>query len=299
MALALFLEVIDSPKVLILLQEVEKPTSEGAAGQELEIKVDAKAEKVEVKRRSAQTSSAALPPVTENTENALAKCFHDAGYTVLTSRDILTGDAKADQEAHLAKQGYTELARKFGVLHGADVVLCGPIQIVGTPISLVGRPFKMVSVTSTIRAVVTGSGQTLAIEKSQVKRSSEIYEAAKDTSLSALVKDIGEKLVWKIPEVLANNPKITTVSLAQCTIDEMKAVAALLSATKGVESLRTGAWSRQGDDTGKVVFTVSSGFLGASADDLYEVLKSSGTLKFKVEGLSKYNLQLSVNHPAP
>jgi hypothetical protein len=68
MALALFLQVIENPAVLILIQELDAQPSLG----------------------------------TDEAETALARYFQQAGYTVLTSADLLRGDPKQDQKVTLA-----------------------------------------------------------------------------------------------------------------------------------------------------------------------------------------------------
>jgi hypothetical protein len=296
MALALFLQVMDNPKVLLLIHESESEGQSDNGGGQLEIKVDAKAEKVEVKRNSNASTGGGSGGIGGAAEDALTKYFHDAGYVVLSSKEALTGDPRQDEEVGMARDGYAELARKVGTRLGADVVLCGGIRISGRPVVAYGVSLNRVHVTSTVRALVTASGQILAVESDSYEAASELYEAAKTKSINSLAKGLGEKLVWKIPEVLANQPRQTTVVLGNCTLEEMKTVTANLSAAKGVESVRAGAWTRDREqgNAGKVALTVSSGFLGATADDLYEALKAPSQPPLRLEALTKYNLELSV-----
>ena len=296
MALALFLEVIDSPKVLILLHEYESPSTGAGESKDLEIKIGGKEDTIEIRQRSEKKGVDSLKEISiDNAEVVLAKYFHDVGYTVLTSKDVLTGNEGHDNEVRLAKQGYTELARKIGMMYGADIVLVGSIRISGKPVKVYDVPMNMVHVTSTIKAVVTGSGQTLAIEDKTSRSSSEIYEAAKHKSMRGLVNVVGESLVWKIPEVLSNNYKILSVTISNCKIDEMKRFTKMISDIKGVETVRTGAWVRQKGDTGKVTLSIYTGFLGATTDEIYDVLMTTKDIKLKADMLSKYSLEVSVN----
>ena len=296
MALALFLEVIEHPKVLIMLREEENQADMGPAGGALQITVDGKKEKAELHRSPDPAGAGGAPAEDDVVENALAKYFHEAGYVVLTSKDILPTGEREVQEASLAKQGYSEPARKIGLRCGADIVLCGLIRAVGTTVkSYDTMTVTRVVLTCSAKTVVTGSGQTLNIEDSSYVSAAEMFASAREKSVRTMAKDVGEKLVWRIPEVLANQPKITTVGVANCTVEELKRISTILSAAKGVEMVRTGAWMRQdGGETGKVTFIVSSGFLGDSAEDLLGALKAAQGLKFQVETLSKYNLDLSV-----
>jgi len=296
MALALFLEVIDSPKVLILLHEYESPSGEAGESKDLEIKIGGKEENIEIRRKSEKKGIDSLTEIhMDNAEVVLAKYFHDVGYTILTSKDVLTGNERHDGEVGLAKQGYTELARKIGMMYGADIVLVGSIRISGKPVKVYDLPMNAVHITSTIKAVVTGSGQTLAIEDRTSRSSSEMYEAAKHKSMQGLVNAVGESLVWKIPEVLANNYKILSVTISNCKIDEMKRFTKMISGIKGVESVRTGAWVRQKGDAGKVTLSVYTGFLGASTDEIFDVLMTAKDIKLRTDMLSKYSLEVSVN----
>ena len=296
MALALFLEVIDSPKVLILLHEYESPSAGTGESKDLEIKIGGKEDTIEIRQRSEKKGIDSLKEVPiDNAEVVLAKYFHDVGYTVLTSKDVLTRNEGHDGEVRLAKQGYTELGRKIGMMHGADIVLIGSIRISGKPVKVYDVPMNMVHVTSTIKAVVTGSGQTLAIEDKTSRSSSEMYEAAKHKSMQGLVNVVGESLVWKIPEVLANNYKILSVTISNCKVDEMKRFTKIISGIKGVETVRTGAWVRQKGDTGKVTLSIYTGFLGATTDEIFDVLMTTKDIKLRTDMLSKYSLELSVN----
>jgi len=295
MALALFLQVIDSPKVIILIHEYESQTSGAGEGKDLEIKIGGKGDNIEIRSRSDKRDSDSLKGIlVDNTEVVLAKYFHDVGYTVLTSKDVLTGKEDHDGEVRLAKQGYTELARKIGMMYGADIVLCGTINISGKPVKVYDVPMNMVHVTSTIKAVVTGSGQILAIEDKASRSSSEIYESAKHKSLQGLVKIVGESLAWKIPEVLANNYKILSMTISNCKIDEMKRLTKIISEIKGVETVRTGAWIRQKDDTGKVTLSIYTGFLGATTDEIYDVLMTGKDIKLRTDMVSKYSLEVTI-----
>lgn len=295
MALALFLEVIDSPKILILLREYEvQPTGRGEA-KDLEIKLGEGEDKIEIRRRADKKGTGGVKEVPiETAEIVLAKYFHDAGYTVFTSNDVLTGNEEQDHEVRLAKKGYTEPARKIGRMYGADVVLCGTVRISGRPVKIYDMSMTAVHVNSTVKAVVTGSGQTLAIEDTTYRSSSTIYEEAKHKSIRGLVKTVGESLVWKIPEVLANNYKIFSVKISNCRIDEMKRLTRVISEVRGVETVRTGAWVRKGGDAGEVTVSVYTGFLGATTDDIYEALMKTKGVKLRADVLSKYALEVFV-----
>lgn len=294
MALALFLQVIDSPKLLILLHEHEPQSTGAGESKDLEIKIGGRGENIEIKSRSDKKDSDSLKGIPiDNTEVILAKHFHSVGYTVLTSKDVLSGKEDHDGEVRLAKQGYTELARKIGMMYGADVVLCGTITISGKPVKVYDVSMNMVHVTSTIKAVVTGSGQTLAIEDKTSRSSSEIYESAKHKSVQGLTKMVGESLAWKIPEVLANNYKILSVTISNCKIDEMKRLNKVISEIKGVETIQAGAWIRQKDDTGKVTLSIYTGFLGTTTEEIYDVLMTTKDIKLRADILSKYSLEVS------
>lgn len=270
MALALFLEVIQRPKVLLLLQENEAQTGVSAAPTTQNLAED-------------------------NAEIVLAKYFHDAGYEVMTSKDALGSTEEQARKLTLAKQGYTEPARELGRQYDADVVLCGTVRIKSQTVTAYNIALQKVHLTCTARVVVTGSGQALALEDSSYQSSAEMYEVAREKSVRSLAKDVGEKLVWKIPEALASQPQLTTVMLQGCTLDELKIVNAALASVAGVETVRTGGWSRSGNgETGKVTFTVVSGFLGASTEDLWAGLKTLPGLKLRAELLQRYNLELSV-----
>ena len=295
MALALFLEVIDSPTVLILLREYEPQHGMGVESRGPEIKVGKQRYEFETTRRWEKKGPDNVEELPiETAEIALAKCFHDAGYTVLTSDDILTGNQEEDREVQLAKKGYTKTARNVGRKHGADVVLCGTVRISGTPAEIYGMPVKIVHISSTVKAVVTGSGQTLAIEDAAYRCSSEVYEGAKYKSMEGIVKELGERLVWKIPEVLANNYKILSVTLSNCEIDEMKRLTKTISEVKGVDRVRTGGWARKGNDRGEAKLSVYTGFLGATTDEIYGALASIEGIELRVEALSKYALEVTV-----
>lgn len=270
MALALFLEVIQRPKVLLLLQENEAQTG--------------------------VSTTPATPNLAEdNAEIVLAKYFHDAGYEVMTSKDALGSTEEQARKLTLAKQGYTEPARELGRQYGADVVLCGTVRIKSQSVTAYNIALQKVHLTCTARVVVTGSGQALAMEDSSHQSSAELYEAARDKSVRSLAKDVGEKLVWKIPEALASQPQLTTVLLQDCTLQELKTVNAALASVAGVETVRTGGWSRGGNgETGRVVFTVVTGFLGAYTEDLWSALQTLPRLKLRADTLQRYNLELSV-----
>jgi hypothetical protein len=266
MALALFLQVIENPTVLILMQELDAQPSLG----------------------------------TDEAETALARYFQQAGYTVLISADLLRGDPKQDQKVTLARQGYGEVARQLGVQHGADIVLFGTMKLSSSPMIAYDAEINTVHVTASVRAVVTGSGQVLAIEDSSYRTSGQVYETARTRSINAVSKELGEKLVWKIPEVLASQPRITAVTVNGCTLDEVPTIGRALREVTGVESVRTGAWTRQAPAaTGKVTYLVSSGFVGATSEDLYQALRVLLTTRVSPDIVSRYTLEVNVHQGAP
>lgn len=113
--------------------------------------------------------------------------------------------------------------------------------------------------------------------------------------MQGLVNVVGENLVWKIPEVLANNYKILSVTISNCKIEEMKRFTKVISDLKGIETIRTGAWVRHKGDTGKVTLSIYTGFLGATTDEIYDVLMNTKDITLRTDMLSKYSLEVSVN----
>jgi len=274
MALALFLQVLDNPKVLILLEQSESDTNK------------------------ADSLPHHAAPV-EATEDAFAHCFHTAGYIVMTSKDVSGANQELLRELNLAKQGSTDLARKIGLRYGVDVVICGDIQIVNKPVRVYDFSMTQVHLVATVRAIVTGSRQVLAMDQQSYEAGGSLYEATRDKLLATVVKTLAEKLVWKIPEELATHPTLLTVTLSNCTLEELKAVEAALSTAPEIDTIRTGPWLRQsGRDSGVVEFEIRSGFLQASTEDLLTALRTNCSLQFRVDALSKYNLELAVKPTA-
>lgn len=290
-ALKLYLEVIDNPKILILLSDIGGSSS--------------------------QSISEAIAPGPAEIE--LAKVFHDSGYVVLTADDIMIGDlsgksvedwlkhrspgkvssgqkAISEEELLQARKGYTAMAREVGRKAGADIIICGTIKI--TAESLYGAGPNKVQAASYVKAVVCSTGQAIVIDTYKVTDRAETYESARAGSIEKVAKSVGEDLIWRIPEVLAKNEKILTLKIKNATLRQVSSLREAIKKLPGVESVIMGTWEREPDmeSRGTIDFEIHAGFLGISSEKLYQRLKEKSGLTLMPRSINKYSLELVVGN---
>lgn len=284
-ALRAYLELIENPVLIILLSDRGTGVPSGTL------------------------SGAVSPGVVEI---ALAKRFQDVGYAILTADDLFVGDFStgpvqdwlkhrstgnarfqsekiSEEELLQAREGYTAMARQVGRKSGADLVICGIIKVAGGPVY--GAGTNRMSVTSYVKTVVCSTGQVLNIN---IKR---IVDASYDNLPQKLAEVVGEELMWQIPKALTQNAKELKITLTNATLDDVAVVEKTLRERKDIESIIMSSWNREKGkpDRGRVDFTITTSFLGPTAERIYEdLVGKTGQVVTQPIKISKFEIELKV-----
>lgn len=260
--LKLFLEVIGSPRILILLPErdVTRPEPELAG-----------------------TMRAA--------ETAVAAAFAKFGYPVSTSDDLVAGGKASAEQLSRARQGVTADAIAVARAAGADLLLTGMLRTSTQKVTPAGVEFVSATTEATAKALVVSNGHVVDAFHKTVTKAHVSALGAVSMSMDALAADFATTLAWKIPAILAARPRVTTLVIANVSRGTADRIKANLEKVEGVDVVRFAHAPSGSSRTAE--FELLSGYVSVTQDELINhCIETAGPVQ--VKSADKYSLSVSV-----
>jgi hypothetical protein len=271
--LKLFLEVIGSPKLLVLLPEqAVRNATEGAAD-------------------SARPAATEPDGVLRSAEAAVAAAFAKYGYGVATSDDLVAGGVVSAAQLGRARQGVTADAVAVARAAGADLLLTGVLRTATQRIAPQGVDFVSATTEASAKALVVSNGYMIDAFHKTVTRASVSSLGAVSMSLDAIAADFASTLAWTIPKILTARPRLTRLMVANVSLSTAERLKTALQKVDGIDVVRFAAVPTT--TSRNVEFELLSGFVVLPQDELVNhCIETAGPMQ--VKSADKYSLSLSL-----
>lgn len=245
--LSLYLKVLGDPRLLIMLPQYDvSGSSTATTGGGLAIEYRDSEGQLSVRRTTDPTpaAGAALPDqgvpdgVLRGAEAAIAQAFSRFGYQVLTSDDIVARGATSPQVLARARQGVTEDALAVARSVEADLILFGALRVSSREIAPHGVSFVSATAEASAKAIIVSSGHLLEAFHTTSTRAHPNPLAAQAAVLDFIAAEFASVLAWKIPQILANNPRESRLRLSGVNLDEAEKLRQSITGLPEIESAR-------------------------------------------------------------
>lgn len=270
--LKLFLEVIGSPKLLVLLPE-----------QAVRDATDA---------RAAAAPAAAEPEgVLRSAEAAVAAAFAKYGYGVATSDDLVAGGVVSAQQLARARQGVTADAVAVARAAGADLLLIGVLRTATQRVSPQGVEFVSATTEASAKALVVSNGYVIDAFHQTVTKAGVSALGAVSVSLDAIAADFARTLAWTIPKILTARPRLTRLMVANVNLATAERLKTALQKVDGIDVVRFATVPTTANRNAE--FELLSGYVVLPQDELVNhCIETAGPMQVKTA--DKYSLSLSL-----
>jgi len=296
--LKLFLDVIGSPKLLILLPE--RTTSDVAAAssnESTQVALQAPDTTVSVKatRGSSSHDASSVPPEIDGTmraaEAAVAAAFTRYGYPVATSDDLIAGHLASAEQLARARQGVTADAIAVARAAGADLLLTGVLRTATQRISPQGVEFVSATTEASAKAMVVSNGYLIDAFHKTTTRAHVSALGAVSSSVDAIAADFAATLAWKIPTLLASRPRVTHLVVGNVSFSLAERLKARLENVQGIDAVRFAAVPTATNRTADL--ELMSGYVMLPQDELVNhCIESVGPMQ--IRSADKYTVSLTL-----
>jgi hypothetical protein len=299
--LRLFLEIIGSPRILILLpdRDVTQPEAGRSASESTQINVGGTTSSPSVSvssTRQAGTTPAAQPaPEPAGTmraaEAAVAAAFAKFGYPVSTSDDLVSGGKASAEQLARARSGVTADAIAVARAAGADLLLTGMLRTATQRVSPAGVEFVSATTEASAKALVVSNGHVVDAFHKTVTKAHVSALGAVSMSMDAIATDFATTLAWKIPSILAARPRVTKLVVANVSFGTAERIKANLEKVEGVDVVRFASVPTASSRTAEL--ELLSGYVSVPQDELLNhCIETAGPVQ--VKSSDKYTLSVSV-----
>lgn len=283
-SLKLFLGVIGNPVLMVLLPSRE--VSEGGSpdsGSSFNLDVDAKAGKVSLERTEKESAGQRRGDGGEidyeragsfrSAEAALAQVFLRYGYQVYTSDDVVANGWAAKEQLDRARSGTTAdgfaIARKAGV----DLLLTGAARFSSERVRPQGVEFVSVTTEASAKALVVSNRYVIDAFHRTVTKAHPSRLAAYAASVEGVAEQIAGTLAWKIPQILASQPRILKLAIEGITLDEAQKLKSALESFEGIDAVRFDTLPTTKSRT--TILDLLSGYVQLDANELVTICSRS------------------------
>jgi hypothetical protein len=265
--LRLFLDVIGSPKILVLL-----PDRDVTATTPNQPEPD-----------PAGTMRAA--------ETAVAAAFAKFGYPVSTSDDLVAGGKSSAEQLARARRGVTADAIAVARAAGADLLLTGNLRSATQKVTPSGVEFVSATTEVSAKALVVSNGYIVEAFHKTVTKAHVSAIGAVSASMDAIATDLATALAWKIPAILAARPRVTTLVVSNVNRGTAERLRTNLQKVEGIDVVRLATVPTAASRTAEI--ELQSGYVGVSQDELVNhCIETAGPVQ--VKSADKYLLTMSV-----
>jgi len=284
-ALRLYLQILGQPRVLVILPQYTSAVPEPATPPSVSASttsarvgdVSLSASEVEVKGATAGTP---VPPsllevsagAARSPEYALAQALSAYGYQVVTSDDLVaTGEISLALLTE-ARRGITTAAAELARRADVDLVLFGIVQLTTSRIRPAGVEFVSATVEASGKALIVSSGLLVQAFHRTSTRAHQNALAASASALERIGTDIAAALAWKIPSLLVENLRQTTIVLEGASLSMADAVKSCLSDLAFVETVTIDRLPTK--DAPQATLRLQTGFIRADAREILAVIEA-------------------------
>lgn len=170
-------------------------------------------------------------------ESAIAQGLLTFGYAVITSDEVRPDTVPSSTLAR-ARRGVTadvlEVARRVG----ADLVLTGLLRVSSQRIEPQGVAFVSTTMAASVKAFVASNSLAVDAYSRTLTRAHTSTLGSISALQAELAQDLTRSLAWKLPSILAQRPRQTTIWIDNVTFDQAQAIKGALEGVEGVESSR-------------------------------------------------------------
>jgi hypothetical protein len=299
--LKLFLEVIGSPKLLVLLPEqavAERTAASSSQRESTQVSVTAPGTNVSI---SSSTSSAtsqaagAAPQEREGTmrssEAAVAAAFVKYGYAVATSDDLVAGGLASAAQLARARQGVTADAVAVAKAAGADLLLTGVLRTSTQKVTPAGVEFISATTEASAKAMVVSNGYLIDAFHKTVTKAHVSSLGAVSMSLDAIANEFASALAWSIPRILTARPRVTRLVVSNVNLAAAERLKTSLQKVDGIDVVRFANVPTAANRTAE--FELLSGYVVLPQDELVNhCIETAGPVQ--VKQADKYTVTLTL-----
>jgi hypothetical protein len=302
--LKLYIEILGNPKLLIILPE-KSYASQGTVSiqqgqtQRTQIEYQKGQTRVQISQEEGKKIAAdtigmhdpAEDGMMRSTEAALAQAFSQYGYQVVTSDDLIAQGLCSANTMAEAKSGKTASALQVARASGADLSLFGVIRLAKEQIHPADMDMFMVTAEASAKAMVVSSGKVIdAFHKTHRASHPQQLKAYADC-LDRVAGDIAGILAWKIPQILANEYRVTQLRLNGINSRQVMAVQSALADCDGIEQVNVTQLPTQ--TVHYANYNILSGFITLDPLEITAVCGRALSGNVKIIKANKFELELS------
>gem|GEM_PF-1540508 len=293
--LRLYLEMLGTPRMLIMLPEQRWAADK--VGNPDPSPLNRSPEKVE-SFNERQKKSVSLPESKlredgtglRSAEAALAQAFSKYGYQVMTTDDLL-GKGLVDPETlKQAKMGATAEALKVARAAQVDIALIGQLRLSQRKLLVKEVSLSLVSAEASAKALIVSSGR-LVQAVHHLERSSAVDPlVAYADCLDRVSQGVADILAWKIPIILTEHGRDTSIIILGVTSDETFKIQRQLLTELGAENIRINRVPADLSRTAELVLT--TGFVGIQPERIRDICNRVLKTPVVVSKLDRFTVEL-------
>jgi hypothetical protein len=291
--LKLFLEVIGSPKLLILLPDRTLPNATPSPNQSSQASVTAAGANVSEPSATSERGGAQREPdgTMRATEAAVAAAFAKYGYPVVTSDDLVAGHLTSEEQLSRARQGVTADALAVARSAGADLLLTGVLRTATQRVAPQGVEFVSATTEASAKAMVVSNGYLIDAFHKTVTKAQVSALGAVSSSVDAIAAEFASTLAWKIPSLLTARPRVTHLVVGNVSFGLAERLKARLETVQGIDAVRFAAVPTAANRTADL--ELLSGYVMVPQDELVNhCIESVGPMR--IRSADKYTVSLTL-----
>jgi hypothetical protein len=293
--LRLYLEMLGNPRMLIMLPEQSWTAKEvGNPDSSLSSASSEKAQPAAVRQKntvfSGETKTRVEGTGLRSAEAALAQAFSKFGYQVMTSDDLLEKGLGDPETLKQARMGATAEALKVARAAQVDIALIGLLRLSQRNVLVKEVSLGLVSAEASAKALIVSSGR-LVQAVHHLERSSAVDPlVAYADCLDRVSQGMADILAWKIPIILTEHGRDTSIILHGVNSDETFQIQRRLLTDLGAESVRINKVPSDLSRTAEMVMTTS--FVGIDPERIKDICNQILKTPIVVSKMDKFSVEL-------
>lgn len=264
-SLKLYLELLDNPRILILIPE-DKHADDSHH----------------------QSVDNDMASTIRSFETALAHKFNFYGYQVVTSDDLLAQGMSRPETLSQAKAGVTARAVEVARAANVDLVLVGALRMANEKTAVHKVDLNMVTGEISLKAIIVSSGNLIDAIHHNVQVSHPQELKARSDCVNKAAEEVGQYLAWKIPLMLSKNYRETELVIQNVDTSRAMALQNLLSKITGVEKIRMKQLPT--DESKDAQYVVITGFIAPEPGEIIDNCNKSMQATMTLVDSNKYEI---------
>jgi hypothetical protein len=293
--LRLYLEMLGTPRMLIMLPEQSwaadkvgnpDPSPSNNSPEKVQSFKDRQKKSVfhpESKPREDE-------PGLRSAEAALAQAFSKYGYQVMTTDDLLEKGLVDPETLKQAKMGATAEALKVARAAQVDIALIGLLRLSQRKLLVKEVTLSLVSAEASAKALIVSSGR-LVQAVHHLERSSAVDAlVAYADCLDRVSQGMADILAWKIPIILTEHGRDTSIIIHGVSSDETFKIQRQLLTELSAESIRINKVPADLSLPAELVLT--TGFVGIHPERIKDICSQVLKTPVVVSKLDRFTIEL-------